>query len=97
MFAIQIPRHIIDILPQLSGSSIKVLLFIYSETWGKGLEMTALSVNDIREGTGLSRNAVRDAAKDCEGQGLLSIFKDETDPSNIITRYRPVQFWGGQP
>jgi hypothetical protein len=56
----QIPNVVLDdLMPQLSGSELKVLLAIVRKTYGWQKRSDKISFTTLRQLTGLSRDAVR--------------------------------------
>lgn len=61
----QVPNVLLDeVMPRLSGGSLKVLLAIVRKTYGFQKRSDKISFRTLRELTGLSRDAVNHAIKD---------------------------------
>ena len=68
----QVPNELLDeFMPVLSGSELKVALFVARKTFGWHKEDDDLSISQIMAGTGLSRPAVCTATDKLVERGLL--------------------------
>lgn len=98
----KLPHQFIDLLPIMTTlGEIKVVLYILRHTWGYsefGLEkeltideiMNGRKRNDgtrMDNGTGLSRNSVRQGANDAVEHGLIWVREDKSDLARIKTFY----------
>jgi hypothetical protein len=98
----QTPNELFDeLLPRLSESELKVLLYVIRRTFGFGKEYDAISINQLAEGittrdgrpldrgTGLSRTSVKKATAALVDKGVLTVRKVRSDEgdyeSNVFT------------
>lgn len=73
----QTPNKFFDeLMRDLSGSEIKVTLAIIRKTFGFHKQSTRLSLKDLEDMTGLSRQAVIDGANGAEEKGMISKLSD---------------------
>jgi len=86
------PNLIFDVLlRELSGSQLRVLLFVVRRTmgWKKDHEFIPLSIACIQEGTGLSKEPVVDALRYlCESNLILRQKQRDEEGRQGITAYR---------
>jgi phage replication O-like protein O len=98
----QTPNDLFDeLLPELSESELKVLLYVIRRTFGFGKEYDAISINQLAEGittrdgrqldrgTGLSRTSVKKATASLVEKGVLTVRKVRSEEgdyeSNVFT------------
>ena len=98
----QTPNELFDeLLPKLSESELKVLLYVIRRTFGFGKEYDAISINQLADGittrdgrhldqgTGLSRTSVKKATAALVDKGVLTVRKVRSEDgdfeSNVFT------------
>jgi hypothetical protein len=85
------PNLIFDCLADLTGSQLKVLLYVVRATmgWRKDYTFTPLSITQVQTGTGLSREPVIDALKWlCDSKMVLRQKQRDEDGRQGVTTYR---------
>jgi hypothetical protein len=93
--AIPIPEEVWQLLPDLGGAEVKVLLFLFYKTLGFRKRQDAVALSQITAGTGLSRPTVVEAIRRLEARGCLEVIQTVT-PEGVreVNIYRP-HFRGG--
>ncbi len=88
--AIPIPEEVWQLLPDLGGAEVKVLLFLFYKTLGFRKRQDAVALSQITAGTGLSRPAVVGAIRRLEARGCLEVIQTVT-PEGVreVNIYRP--------
>jgi DNA-binding Lrp family transcriptional regulator len=88
--AIPIPEEVWQLLPDLGGAEVKVLLFLFYKTLGFRKRQDAVALSQITAGTGLSRPTVVEAIRRLEERGCLEVIQAVT-PEGVreANIYRP--------
>ena len=88
--AIPIPEEVWQLLPDLGGAEVKVLLFLFYKTLGFRKRQDAVALSQITVGTGLSRPAVVGAIRRLEVRGCLEVIQG-VRPEGVreVNIYRP--------
>jgi DNA-binding Lrp family transcriptional regulator len=88
--AIPIPEEVWQLLPDLGGAEVKVLLFLFYKTLGFRKRQDAVALSQITAGTGLSRPTVVEAIRRLEERGCLEVIQAVT-PEGVreANVYRP--------
>jgi DNA-binding MarR family transcriptional regulator len=76
--AIPIPEEVWQLLPDLGGAEMKVLLFLFYKTLGFRKRQDAVALSQITAGTGLSRPTVVEAIRQLEMLGCLEVIRTVT-------------------
>ena len=75
-----IPNSFVDEhLPDLTGAETKVLMIIMYQTYRKGNDKKAISLSQLEEATGLSRQSVSRATRSLQERGYI-IIQRRKDP-----------------
>ncbi len=105
----QVPDEVLDVLmPNLSESELKVLLYVVRRTFGFGKDRDAISTTQMIEGittkdgrvldrgTGLSRSSVRRGVQGLLDKGILTISKVVSDEGDYETNVYGIRFKSDQ-
>jgi len=105
----QVPDEVLDVLmPDLSESELKVLLYVVRRTFGFGKDRDAISTSQMIEGittkdgrvldrgTGLSRSSVRRGVQGLLDKGILTISKVVSEEGDYETNVYGLRFKSDQ-
>ena len=98
---LQLPRAFLRLMLRLTGAAVKVVLYIFDQTWGyhdydgkRKLSLDEIMFGRkkadgtrIDEGTGLSEGAARNAVRESEMAGIIICDVDDRDRGRIVTSY----------
>ena len=93
---IPIDEYVIDVLlPDLTGhdrapAAFLVYMILWTALYRQEQKRVALSLQDLSEGTGLSKTAVQNAVRLLKRRGLVRVFK--TRPTGV-PEYELVRHW----
>lgn len=101
----QTPNELFDeLLPELSESELKVLLYVIRRTFGFGKDFDAISINQLAEGittrdgrildrgTGLSRTSVKKATSSLVDKGVLTVRKVKSEDGDYESNVFSLRF-----
>jgi phage replication O-like protein O len=101
----QTPNELFDeLLPELSESELKVLLYVVRRTFGFGKEADAISINQLAEGittkdgrvldrgTGLSRTSVKKATAALVEKGILTVRQVRSEDGDFASNVFALRF-----
>jgi phage replication O-like protein O len=101
----QTPNELFDeLLPELSESELKVLLYVIRRTFGFGKSNDAISINQLAEGittrdgrqldhgTGLSRTSVKKATASLVDKGVLTVRKVRSEDGDYESNVFSLRF-----
>lgn len=74
------PNEISDVLmPRLSGSQFKVVIWLARKTFGWQQPLTAASISELATATGLSRRTIMNTVADLESFGVILVHREQLD------------------
>lgn len=75
----QVPNAVFDdLMPDLTGSELKVLLYIIRQTFGLRRYHGAISIDQLTLGTGLNRTTIMAAVKGLEDRQAIIVERGQT-------------------
>ncbi|GAI54842.1 unnamed protein product, partial [marine sediment metagenome] len=74
------PNEISDVLmPRLSGSQFKVVVFLARKTFGWQQPLTAASISELATATGQDRRSIMRAVDQLEAFGVILVHREKLD------------------